>query len=631
MSTIFEKNIKALTKVNPILAAKIFGVQNKNFEIVIQGEDNANINLIDKKNFLPLYETQPIKEIKAQYENMKKFTKYPALFFFGIGNGILIKMLLNNPIRKQIVVIEPNIEILFIVLNLIDFSKEIEEKKLLLILEEDFNYPIAVEIFSNLDIVLFVKTYQLHINTPYYEKLYKNEILKVNSIFTRAIKQVIIGFGNDTTDTLIGIEHSIKNFPIMLKLPYFRSLIGKKNSDIAIIVSTGPSLTKQLPLLKEIQDYVTIISVDASMPILEKWKIVPDFVTSIERVKETATFFKQTSKKFQEKFITIHASLQHEEVLKNSYGKKLLVMRGFAYNKFFRLDKYGYLGVGMSAANMAYELAYLLGFKEIVLIGQDLAYGKDGKSHADGHPYMQNYKESDLYIPAYGGEGVVRTTKVWNMFRNYFEKDIAFTSSKGVKTYNSTEGGARIEGAIEIPFKEIAKKVKKIPKTKIRLKSPTHKTYLKNLQKAYKKCLKMIEIGEKTQKKVEKTFLKVAKEFDNLVKLNQENQLEKIDFNYLKKLSTEIDKIKSLIEKEEFLSTYGETVTSYLINKETDLAKIQVKNPTTEIEKQAQLIDWIMNHKEWLFMLAGSINAQIIVVKRALPHIEKELKKEGLL
>jgi len=628
---IFEKNLKALLKTNPPLAAKLFSTNVKNFEIVIQGNDNANINLIDKKHFLPLYETQPIQEVTNEYEKMKKYTKYPVLFFFGIGNGILIKMLLNNPIRKKIVVIEPNIEILYIVLNLIDFSQEIEEKKLILILEEEFNYPTAIEIISDLDVILFVKTYELHINTPYYEKIYKNEILKTNSIFTRAIKQAIIGFGNDTTDTLVGIEHSIKNFPIMLKLPYFRSLIGKKNSNLAVIVSTGPSLTKQLPLLKEIQNYVTIISVDASMPILEKWGIVPDFVTSLERVKETATFFKKTSKKFQEKFITIHASLQHEEVLKNSYGKKLLVMRGFAYNKFFKLDKYGYLGVGMSAANMAYELAYLLGFKEIVLIGQDLAYSQDGRSHAEGHPYMENYKETDLYVEAYGGNGVVRTSKVWNMFKNYFEKDIAFTSKQGVKTYNATEGGARIEGAIEIPFKEITKKIEKIPKSKIRLKSPSHKTYLKNLQKAYKKTLKIIEIGQKVQKKVEKTFLKVAKEFDNLVKLNQNNQLELIDFEYLKKLSSEIDKIKSLIEKEEFLATYGETVTSYLINKETDLAKIQVKNPTSEIEKKAQLIDWIMNHKEWLFMLAGSINAQIIVIKRALPYIEKELKKEGLL
>ena len=631
--SIFEKNIKALFNVNPILASKIFGAKNKNFEIVIQGEDNANLNLIDKKNYLPLYETNPIEEITKDYEKFKnKYAKYPVLFFFGIGNGILIKMLLNNPIRKKIVVIEPNLEILFIVLNLIDLSQEIEEKKLVINLTEDFKYADAIEIVSDLDVILFVKTYELNINTPYYEKIYKKEIFKTNELFIRAIKQAIINFGNDTTDTLIGIEHSIKNFPEMLKRPYFKSLINKKNSDLAIIVSTGPSLTKQLPLLKEIQDYVTIISVDASMPILEKWGIVPDFVTSLERVKETATLFKKTSKEFQEKFITLHASLQHEEVLKNSYGKKLLVMRGFLYNRFFRLHKYGYLGVGMSAANMAYELAYYLGFKDIVLIGQDLAYGENGKSHADGHPYMEQYKETDLYVPAYGGEGVVRTSKVWNMFRNFFEKDIALTKKRGITTYNATEGGAKIEGAIEIPFKEVIDKlVKKEKKGKIRLKSPTHKTYLKNLQKAYKKILKMIEIGEKTQKEVEKVFIKVAKEFDNLVELNKKNELERIDFKYLKKLSKEIDKIKSLIEKKEFLSTYGETVTSYLVNKETDLAKIQVKNPKTQIEKKAQLIDWIMNHKDWLFMLAGSINAQIIVIKRSLPRIEEELKKEGLL
>jgi len=633
MSTIFEKNIQALMKTNPLLAAEIFGAKNENIEIVIQGEDNANLNLIDKKNYLPLYETTPIKEVSNTYEKFKeKYAKYPILFFFGIGNGILIKMLLNNPIRKKIIVIEPNIEILFTVLNLIDFSKEIEEQKLLLFLEKDFKYPDAINIISNLDIILFVKTYELHINTPYYEKIYKNDILKINEIFLRAIKQAIINFGNDTTDTLIGIEHSIKNFPEMLKRPYFKSLIGKKNSDVAIIVSTGPSLEKQLPLLKEIQDYVTIISVDASMPILEKWGIVPDFVTSLERVKETATLFKNTSKQFQEKFITLHASLQHEEVLKNSYGKNLLVMRSFAYNRFFNLPKYGYLGVGMSAANMAYELAYLLGFKDIILIGQDLAYSKEGKSHANGHPYMESYKENDIYIPAYGGKGTVRTSRVWNMFKNFFEKDIYETSQKGVKTYNATEGGARIEGAIEVPFKEITKKlVKPVKKKSIRLRNPSHNTYLKNLQKAYKKALRMIKIGENTQKKAEKLFLKVAKEFDELIRLNQNNELEKINFKYLEKLSKEIDKIKTLIEKEEFILTYGETITSYLINKETDLAKIQVKNPKTNIEKKAQLIDWIMNHKEWLFMLAGSINAQIIVVKRSLPVIEKELQKEGLI
>ena len=55
------------------------------------------------------------------------------------------------------------------------------------------------------------------------------------------------------------------------------------------------------------------------------------------------------------------------------------------------------------------------------------------------------------------------------------------------------------------------------------------------------------------------------------------------------------------------------------------------KESNTEIEKKAKLIDWIFNHKEWLFMLAGSINAQIIVIKRSLSNLEKELKEKKLL
>jgi hypothetical protein len=584
---------------------------------------------------MPLYATTPLEEINKELQTFnEKYGRYPVLFFFGIGNGILIKLLLDNQIRKKIIVIEPDPEILYLVLNLIDLSEEIKENKLVLLESSQATYPEIQKIISNPDIVLFVKTYNLFINTPYYDKLYKKEIIEINKIFMRAIKQAIINFGNDTKDTLIGIEHSIYNFPIMLSNPPVQQLKNKKNSDLAIIVATGPSLTKQLPLLKEIQNYVTIIAVDASMPILEKWDIVPDFVTSIERVEETAKFFKETSKEFQEKIIKIHASLQHKEVLKNSHGKKILSMRKFVYNQYFEMDEYGYLGIGMSAANMAYELAYLLGHKRIVLIGQDLAYSEDGKSHANGHVYGENevkFKDTDLMVTKYGGEGLIRTSKIWMMFKNFFEKDINALNQEGILTINATEGGARIEGALELPFtKVIENYVNNEPKTTISLTYPPEEKINENLLKAYEKTVNMIKKGEKVQKEVEEVFLKVVKEFENLVELNQNNQLEKIDFNHLINLSKEIDKIKETIEEKEFFMMYGETISSYLINKETDLAKIQVQNPKNDIEKKAKLIDWIMNHKDWLFMLAGSINAQIIVIKRSLPTLVEELRKRNI-
>jgi len=638
MSKIFEKNLKAILEVNPLLASKLFSIKtNKQFEVIQQGDDPINLNIIDTEKNYPIYESNPLEEIEKKRKEFKHYERYPVLYFYGIGNGIFIKLLFANPTHQHVIVFEPNLEILFIALNIVDLSDEIKNKKIRIFYTKDFYFANALELTNNPDILVFNKLYNLHIYSPYYEKFYSKDILKINDLIIRAIKQSVLGLGNSAIDTLIGIEHHIKNLPEMIKNIPFKPFIRKnKNiSDTAVIVSTGPSLEKQLPLLKKNQDYVTIISVDASLPILEKWKIKPDFVTSLERVKETAKFFEKTSPSFQKDIIMLHASLQHEKVLKNSHGKKSLVMRPFAFNKYFKLNDYGYLGIGMSAANMAYELAYILGHKNIVLIGQDLAYSEDGTSHAKGHVYGEDevkFKEDDTYVLAYGGKKMIRTTKTWNMFRNYFERDIYTANQDGIVTINATEGGARIEGAKEIPFSEVIKNyIKNNKKKPVKIIYFNEEKINKNLIKAYKKAQEILNYGEKFQKRVEKLFLKVAKECEHLEKLKNQNRLEEINFNKIYKLSSEIDKIKTKIETKKFFSMYGEAVRSDLMHKEMDLAKIQVSPSNTEIEKKAKLIDWIMKHKEWLFTLAGSVNAERIIIKRAIPNLEKELKKRNLL
>ena len=635
--SIFEKNIEAILKVNPTLAARLFGVKVENFEIVQQGDDPINLNIIDKKNGYPIYETTPLDEIMKKKEDFKEFERYPILFFYGIGNGIFIKLLFANETHQKIFVIEPNLEILNIALNIVDLSEEIETKRLEIIYSQEYNYAKAISIFDHPDIQIFNKIFKLHIYSPYYEKFYSADILRVHELSLRAIKQSVNNLGNSAIDTLIGIEHHIRNIPEMIKnIPY--RPFAKKNkrlSEIAIIVATGPSLEKQLPLLKTIQDFVTIISVDASLPILEQWDIKPDFVTSLERVEETAKFFEKTSKEFQKDIVMLHASLQHEKVLKNSYGKKSLVMRPFHFSRNFKLNNYGYLGIGMSAANMAYEFAYAEGYKKIVLIGQDLAYAEDGTSHSKGHVYGENeveFKEDDTYVLAYGGENMIRTTKTWNMFRNFFEKDIVHTKKEGVLTINATEGGARIEGAEEMPFKEVIKKyLPKKVKKRAKLVYFDEERQNRDLLKSYKTIQEVLDYGEKLQKRVERLFLKVVKECERLEELKEKNRLDKINYDKLLRLSNEIDKIKAKIESKKFFAMYGEVVQSELVHREMELAKVQVSPSNTEIEKKAKLIDWIMKHKDWLFTLAGSINAERLVIKRALPPLQKELQERGLL
>ncbi|TNB54272.1 6-hydroxymethylpterin diphosphokinase MptE-like protein, partial [Campylobacter helveticus] len=67
-----------------------------------------------------------------------------------------------------------------------------------------------------------------------------------------------------------------------------------------IIVSTGPSLIKQLPLLKKYREKALIFCADSAYPILARHNIKPDFVCMVERSDFTAEFFKHDFGDFDE-------------------------------------------------------------------------------------------------------------------------------------------------------------------------------------------------------------------------------------------------------------------------------------------------------------------------------------------
>ena len=414
------------------------------------------------------------------------------IIFFGIGNGIFHKFLLNNSSLKKLFIFEPELELIYIALNFVDFEQEILDEKLLIFWTKTASFGELDQYLVQEGQWIYSRIYTLHIYNNYYGT-YTEECLELNAIITRSLEHHVIAVGNDSTDALIGLEHHIYNLPEMITTPSFKELISHaKNCDTAVIVSTGPSLYKQLPLLKQYAPYLTIISVDASFPILTKHGIKPDIVVTLERVEPTANFFIKTPKKAQKGIIFALTSIVHKATTKAiTQGTKSFSMRPFGYTRFFDLQDYGYAGIGMSAANMAYEIVVHSRFERCIFIGQDLAFSKDGKTHSKDAIFGENetqYKRKEnesekILVPAYGGNEMVETTSVWKMFLNFFEKDIAETPYN-LEVINSTEGGARIAGTKEIPFEEILKTLPKIPKKEIKLTPPTKEMNL--MQKSNK-------------------------------------------------------------------------------------------------------------------------------------------------
>ncbi|ELD7970535.1 motility associated factor glycosyltransferase family protein, partial [Campylobacter coli] len=451
----FNKNLKALSGFEyNNLRKKLEDLKELREFTFTQGKDNLDINIIKKRNLKKMYQ-DPIKELEKNLEYFKDFTRYPVLFFYGFGNGILYKILLQNQALKRIIIFEKELELIFLALNFIDFSKDLSLGRLIILHHDDINLPKMDKVFRLIG-DLFYRSYNLHIANDFYEH-YKEDILKLNKLNMQIIKNHNLMHGNDPKDALQGIEQFVYNLPSMITHPSYKELLSKRKgiSDTAIIVSTGPSLTKQLPLLKKYASKATIFCADSSYPILAKHGIKPDYVCMLERTELTAEFFNHDFGEFDKDIVFVCAGVVHPkaiEYLKGRNRKYLIIPRYLYFPIYIKLKYFDFLYNTPSVAHMACYLSLHLSHKNIIFIGQDLAYAENGNSHPDDYQNSANY-ESQMYehilTTAYGGKKEIKTHEVWIFFKQILE---AMIIKYHITTYNCTEGGARIEGTIEKPF-----------------------------------------------------------------------------------------------------------------------------------------------------------------------------------
>ncbi|EJR6058907.1 motility associated factor glycosyltransferase family protein, partial [Campylobacter coli] len=452
---LFNKNIEALSNI--LLKESLKEIKSSKFELIL-GKDNLDINLKDTSDNTFLYENV-IDELNSMLNTYNdKYLLYPVLYFYGFGNGILFKALLQNKNHQHIVVFEKDIEIIWIMFHILDFSNELQSARLMVLQTSSLDIEFFSNFCSSKPFFQFSRIYFLELMSHYYERFHE-DILGLNKKLAENFKNSIVSYGNDPLDALQGIEQFVYNLPQMITHPSYKELLSKRKgiSDTAIIVSTGPSLTKQLPLLKKYANKATIFCADSSYPILAKHGIKPDYVLSLERIPLTSEFFNNDFGEFDKDIVFVCAGVVHPKTIEYLKNKTFIITQKIlAFPYYINLKNFCYAAVGFSVAHMAYEFATHLSHKNIIFIGQDLAYAEDGFSHTKDYSNLDKHEghfqrdKGKFQCLAYGGNGKAESSEVWTMFR-FFLQD---TISRNIisTTYNCTEGGARIEGTIEKPF-----------------------------------------------------------------------------------------------------------------------------------------------------------------------------------
>ncbi|EAH8697559.1 DUF115 domain-containing protein [Campylobacter jejuni] len=555
-----------------------------------------------------------------------KYLLYPVLYFYGFGNGILFKALLQNKNHQHIVVFEKDIEIIWIMFHILDFSSELQSARLMVLENDKLQAQDYTELCSSKPFFQFSRIYFLELMSHYYERFHE-DILGLNKKLAENFKNSIVSHGNDPLDALQGIEQFVYNLPQMITHPSYKELLSKRKgiSDTAIIVSTGPSLTKQLPLLKKYASKATIFCADSSYPILAKHGIKPDYVCMLERTELTAEFFNHDFGEFDKDIVFVCAGVVHPkaiEYLKGRNRKYLIIPRYLYFPIYIKLKYFDFLYNTPSVAHMACYLSLHLSHKNIIFIGQDLAYAENGNSHPDDYQNSANY-ESQMYehilTEAYGGKKEIKTHEVWIFFKQILE---AMIIKYHITTYNCTEGGARIEGTIEKPFLWACENL-------------LHKDLNKPFEKLEPLSLnKQNEFLLKAYYKVYQS-IKHCRDFSKILS-NDFNNIQNIYLNLNKKENDlnlairKIDEFKNKLENIKQMQDLYEILQPLRTQFELNLARIYVLNPKTKEDAFNKSILWIKEHLEFMELVYGHIKAQEnALIKNILP-LEEKLKERKL-
>ncbi|EAJ1876534.1 motility associated factor glycosyltransferase family protein, partial [Campylobacter coli] len=558
---LFNKNIEALSNI--LLKESLKEIKSSKFELIL-GKDNLDINLKDTSDNTFLYENV-IDELNSMLNTYNdKYLLYPVLYFYGFGNGILFKALLQNKNHQHIVVFEKDIEIIWIMFHILDFSHELQNSRLMVLNTNKLEIQDYNELCSSKPFFQFSRIYFLELMSHYYERFHE-DILGLNKKLAENFKHSIVSHGNDPKDALQGIEQFVYNLPQMIIHPSYKELLSKRKgiSDTAIIVSTGPSLTKQLPLLKKYASKATIFCADSSYPILAKHGIKPDYVLSLERIPLTSEFFNNDFGEFDKDILFVLKSYVHPHTtkyLQKNNRNFMLVSTYASFIQYLKLDYFGYFNMGKSVANMSYLLTEYLNYKNIILIGQDLAYAKDGFSHTKDYKNLDKHEghfqrdKGKFQCLAYGGNGKVESSEIWTMFRLIFENDINyFQKLFNITTYNCTEGGARIEGTIEKPFLWACENLldKDLNKPFEKLEPLSLNKQNEFLLKAYYKVCKSIEHCRDFSKILSNDFEKIQSVY---LSLNEKEEYLNLAIEKIDEFKNKLEDIKQMQDLYEILS-----------------------------------------------------------------------------
>lgn len=452
----FEKNLNALSNRNANLIGKLNEIFSEKVEMnenqVRWGRDlmEKDIPYIlgESGNYTSLCSEYSVKnQMDKWFQQFDKLLKKDSLvYLMGLGTGDIVRRIAESLSKDgTLIIYEPSAELFFQLMERWDFSDVFSKKNIYIFLSgiNDDNLINFLDGYCEKKWIQPERIVVMH--QPNYMRLYPQAAEKFDNYL---LEWSYVSQTNNVT-AIFWMKDIVAS--VFEKLHFYKDALlvermrADWNPDIPVVmVAAGPSLKKNIKLLKQAKGHMLIVAVDHALSVLHEEGIVPDIIACLDA--EDAYI------KVGEEFRNI-PFLCNSNANKESYdwntGIKLLAGDKPVFQRLKPKDATADYSIGGSVAILVVAVFAMLKAKHIILLGQDLAYSEEGCSYVG--EIAEEVKEGIMLPGYYGGEVCSRPD--WKSFWLWYGREIP--KMKDTQIINATEGGASIPGTKQMSFQAV--------------------------------------------------------------------------------------------------------------------------------------------------------------------------------
>ena len=317
---------------------------------------------------------------KVDLENVE-FQKIMKFVYIGVGLGYHIHEMEKKLKSYTTLIIEPELEIFRLSLFTIDYSLfEEGNRTLFLSIGDD-----KIEREKIVNNFYYCHNY-MNYNIKYYNLLKNLEYIK-----TEIVEFCENNYAGAFPYSAI-IENVKRTVSFIKNKDRFLSVKDIQKKEIfetkeILLISAGPSLDAYVELIRTYQDKYIIACVDVIVKKLEKNRIIPDIIFSIDPSYLCAGFLTTEDPEYLKDSVIVLLSQQHPDVMNILRERKL----NYYVSQFTTINKdIGCLGSVPNVGTFSFHVMAHLGGKKLYTIGNDAAFDQEtGARYTKDSSYTQ--------------------------------------------------------------------------------------------------------------------------------------------------------------------------------------------------------------------------------------------------